>query len=204
MSDLTPTDLPAVALPDPAAEPAPVVFPSDGTAYAAPQTDAGAAVAPVEAAPLTDAPVAPSVAPAPVSGDVVAPEGGQLITLPSGYKVALRSTRSVRARDRKNLFAGVDFENASGDVMATGMTVLANVEKLLITAWDVRDYDDATGAPKGDVLPIPSATTDDVLGGLSIEDANALDEAGAEAQKVLLPNFAPSPDAASPTQPSAG
>lgn len=189
MSD-TPTDLPAIdpmavaPLPDPLPA-TPVVFPSDATPYAAPAEHVPVEV-PVEVAPV----------------EVVAPAGGQLITLPSGYKVAFRSTRSVRARDRKGLFAGVDFQ--SNDAMATGMTVLANVEKLLIVEWDVRDYDDATGEPVGDVLPIPSATEEDVLGGLSLEDANALDEASSEAQKVLLPNFAPSPEADSPTPPSAG
>lgn len=186
--------------------PDPVAFPSDGTTFAAPGYEApepAPAPEPVPVDPAVDGVVPTDVAPAPFE-HVTAPPGGEVLTLPSGYKVALRATRSVRARDRKDLFTGVDFE--SKDAIKTGMVVLGNIQKLMITAWDVRDFDDATGAPVGDVLPIPSATEEDILGGLSLEDANALDVATREIQKVLLPNFDPTPtaDPTSPSQPSAG
>jgi hypothetical protein len=131
--------------------------------------------------------------------DLPVPAGGRVITLPSGYRVVLRGTRSVRNRDRSRLFAGVDFEAAR---MEAGFTVLANITSVLVVAWDVRDFDDATGEPVGPVLPIPSATTEDVLGLLSLEDASVLDGVAQSVQKLLMPNFEPSPDPASPTQPS--
>ena len=147
--------------------------------------------------------------PAPVDGplavavpEVVAPPGGKVITLPSGHKVAVRGTRAIRNRDRERLFSGIDYQ--SEDRAAAGFHILANILSLLIVGWDVKDYDDATGEPVGDVLPIPSATTEDVLGSLSLEDGSALDDEASEVQKLLMPNFEPNPDQSSPTQPSAG
>lgn len=131
---------------------------------------------------------------------VTAQPGGEVITLPSGYRVAVKGTRAIRYRDRKGLFDGIDFN--SENRAAAGFAILTNILRLLITGWDVRDYDDATGEPVGPVLPIPSETTEDVLGGLSIEDGSALDDVAQRVQKVLMPNFDPNPDPASPTRPS--
>lgn len=133
--------------------------------------------------------------------DQPVPPGGKVVTLPSGYRVTLRGARTIRNRDRSSLFDGVDFEASK---MQAGFTVLANILRLLIVAWDVRDFDDATGEPVGEVLPIPSATADDVLGLLSMEDAGVLDGEAQKVQKLLMPNFEPDPDPASPTRPSAG
>lgn len=153
-------------------------------------------------APRPEQPLAPrpEPQPEPVTETVVAPLGGKVITLPSGFKVALRGTRSIRNRDRASIFEGADFEN--GSKVTAGFTLLSNIVKLLIVSWDVRDFDEATGDLIGEVLPIPSATPLDVLGLLTMEDAAVLDGEAQAVQKLLMPNFEPNPDPASPTRPS--
>jgi hypothetical protein len=156
------------------------------------------------AVPAPESVPAPEAVPAPVvpaEAHLSAPVGGEVITLPSGFRVVLRGTRSVRNRDRAGLFDGVDFETGKAQA---GFRILANILRTLIVAWDVRDFDDATGEPVGEILPIPSASTEDTLGYLSLDDAAALDNAAQKVQRLLMPNFEPNPDPASPTQPSAG
>lgn len=135
------------------------------------------------------------------SPSITAPPGGELITLPSGFKVAVRSTNSLKNRDRKSIFGGM---NQNTPAVESGFIVVENILRLVITAWDVRDTDDATGQPTGSILPIPSQTDWDVLGGLSLADGTTLDAVAQKVQKLIAPNFEPNPDAASPTPPSAG
>lgn len=161
-------------------------------AGAAPDAAPDAEHVPVEEAPAPPAEVFPAT-------DLTVPAGGRVVTLPSGFRVVLKGTRAVRNRDRAGLFDGVDFEESK---VGAGFAVLSNILRTLIVAWDVRDYDDATGEPVGEILPVPSKTTDDVLGVLSLEDGSVLDAEAQAVQTLLMPNFEPNPDPASPTRPS--
>lgn len=149
----------------------------------------------------TEAPEVPEVP------ELVAPAGGELVTLPSGFRVALRSAKSIRNRDRKALYSGINIDPAAAqtgqlNAFEFAFDLLANIQKLLIVGWDVRAVDDA-GVPFGDVLPLPSIDPAG-LEDLPIADAAALDKYAEEVQKIISPDFSPNPDPASPTPPSAG
>lgn len=153
------------------------------------------------AAPAVSEPVAVDEAPvAPASPVlVVAPVGGRVVVLPSGFRVAIRNPKAVRNRERKQILAGMTGDESKA--IEAGFDVLSNILRLLIVGWDVRSVNDAL-VPYGDVLPVPSVDPKG-LEDLPIEDANALDDVAEEVQRILFPNFAPSGDPASPTSPSA-
>lgn len=132
---------------------------------------------------------------------IQAPPGGKVITLPSGFRVALRNPAAIRNRERKWVYeavAGADESNA----VEAGMAMTARITALIITAWDVRSVDDAL-VPYGEVLPIPR---DDMEGleDMPMGDVAVLDAEAEVARNVILPDFSPSVKTDSPTSPSGG
>ena len=154
-----------------------------------------------ESAPVEPVAFAPEAVAVPEGYQpVVAPLGGEVLTLPSGFKVALRNPKAIRNRERRVILAGITGDTANA--VGAGFDILARIQSALIVGWDVQHVDDAL-VPSGPVLPIPSAAPES-LDDLPLSDANALDTVAQEVQKLLFPNFGPDVDPASPTKPSAG
>lgn len=186
---------------DPAAIPAlpdPILPPPAEAAWA--PTDPG--VTPV--APVVDTTDLPAVAAAlaltvPPNPEVVAPVGGQLLVLPSGFKVGIRNPNAVRNRERRELFKGVADIGEDEDKAEVGLMMTTRIAAMLITEWDVRSVDGAL-VPFGPVLPVGVDALDD----MPIGDAAEIDKVVLVAQKILMPDFSPNASEESPTPPSAG
>lgn len=100
------------------------------------------------------------------------------ITLPSGAKVTLKDPSTLRVKDRKKVMKTAD-STEGGDLsraLALGDALIA----MMITEWSLD-------------LPIPSVSLES-LEELEMKDYDHLVEQTKEAQKVLFPSLADTPE----------
>ncbi|MDI3315880.1 MAG: hypothetical protein QJR12_16870 [Mycobacterium sp.] len=122
------------------------------------------------------------------------------VTLPSGHTATLREAGDLKNKHRKQVLKemGLEVDPATRRATVNGGEFLDRMNSALlrvaITDWTVTGDD-------GQVLQIPS------LDPTSLDEISALDGAALEREigplrEVVLPDFGPSPDEASPTPPS--
>lgn len=166
-----------------------------------------------EPIPVPDPDPVPDAADAPLVGpSIVAPPGGKVITLPSGFRVALRNPAGVRSRERQFIYDGMNLDSIGApgetpvignrEAVMTGVAMSQRIIALLVSAWNVRAVDDAL-VPFGPVLPLPKDDLD-TLADMPVGDASVLEAEADVARKVIMPDFSPNPSESSPTPPSAG
>ncbi|MBX6769883.1 MAG: hypothetical protein IRY90_22475 [Actinomadura rubrobrunea] len=122
------------------------------------------------------------------------------ITLPSGHTATLREADDLKNKHRKQVLAemGLEVNPETRQLSVNGGKFMVNMNTALlrvaVTDWDVTGDD-------GQVLQLPSIDPTS-LDKISARDGKALDEEVEPLHAVILPDFAPSPDEASPTPPS--
>jgi hypothetical protein len=151
-----------------------------------------------EPVPVPDPDPVPDAADAPLVGpSIVAPPGGKVITLPSGFRVALRNPAGIRSRERQFIYDGMNLDSIGApgekavmgnrEAVMTGVAMTARIIALLVSAWNVRAVDDAL-VPFGPVLPLPKDDLD-TLADMPVGDASVLEKEAEVAQKIIMPDF---------------
>lgn len=118
------------------------------------------------------------------------------IQLPGGGTVTLRDGASVKHKDRKKLI--LEMADTEVSDMVKGLAAQDKIIAMAVEHWEGVN-DPETGLPLGNPRHDPA-----VLDELSVEDIDALTSACEDFRKKLFPDFDPSPDPTSPTEPSNG
>lgn len=122
------------------------------------------------------------------------------VTLPSGHTATLREPAELKNRHRKQVLKemGLEVEAGSRQVTINGGEFMAAMNsailRVTVTDWDVTDDD-------GETMQLPSLDPES-LDELSAADGAFLEKQVEPMRALILPDFGPSPDEASPTQPS--
>lgn len=111
------------------------------------------------------------------------------VDLPSGGWALLRDPDTVRNRDRKEILRRVEGLDDNAGNITIAMSSVEFGLALMVEEWSF----DELALPRDDL-----ETLDD----LTIEDFDALAQAIEPLMRKVFPSFDPSPDPASPTEPS--
>jgi hypothetical protein len=108
----------------------------------------------------------------------------ETVILPSGAEVVLRGPESVRQRDRRALLVALD------GIEGSSARSLAASDQVLVLAVEKWTFD----------LPLPSEDVR-VLDELTTGDYDALTQAAKPFDDAIFPDFSPTPDRDTPTEP---
>lgn len=100
------------------------------------------------------------------------------ITLPSGAKVKLKDPNALRVKDRKKVMKTAD--STEGGDLSRALALSDALIAMMIEEWSFQ-------------LPLPSVSLDS-LDDLEMKDYDYLTEQTKEAQKVLFPSLADTPE----------